>query len=544
MTESESAQQPEQVEQPAPPREQAAAEPNQSGPITAQQAGRGGLAISAAKVYFLFIGLVQQILLNHILGTQGYGAYSRVQSFASMVYNPVVSTAVQGVSRTVAGAEDDERPAATRRALGIHAVAIVPIATIFFLAAPQITRLLNAVHLTTAMRIVSGVLFFYGLYTPFVGVLNGNKRFTAQAGIDTLFATMRTVGLVGGAALFYHQGAGVEGALAGFVAAAGLILGVVAPLAGIGKHSAGGPSIREHLAFIAPLLGGQIALNLLLQCDLQLLGRFAADAAVAMGGEPELADTLTGAYRAAQLFCFLPYQLLLGVTFVLFPLLATAHRDGDREAVQRYVRTGTRLALIMMGLMVSVTGGLGGSLLRLVFRADTATLGAPVMLVLAPGLGAFAVFGILATVLTSLKRERLSALLTLAALGLVVALCFLLVRGQPYGTGMLVRTAIGTCCGLLLATLLTAVAVKRTAGSVAEPLTVIRVLVALAGGIAVGRLLPAPEQILASPIVAKILTVGYCALVGGAYLLMLAVSGELGSDDLATIRRVAGRAKT
>ena len=44
------------------------------------------------------------------------------------------------------------------------------------------------------------------------------------------------------------------------------------------------------------------------------------------------ADALAGAYGVAQLFCFLPYQLLLSVTFVLFPLLASAKRETDEAA--------------------------------------------------------------------------------------------------------------------------------------------------------------------------------------------------------------------
>ena len=116
-----------------------------------------------------------------------------------------------------------------------------------------------------------------------------------------------------GAWLFVGRGLGVEGAIGGFVGAAAIILAVALPLAGIGKRGPGGVSTREHLAFVMPLLGGQIALNLLLQADLQLLGRFAADAAQQAGKSPAAADVLTGAYRAAQLFGFLPYQLLLSV---------------------------------------------------------------------------------------------------------------------------------------------------------------------------------------------------------------------------------------
>jgi hypothetical protein len=65
-------------------------------------AGRGGLAVTGAKVYFILLGLVQQIALPRVLGLDGYGALSRVLSIASITYNPVTTMSIQAVSRTVA----------------------------------------------------------------------------------------------------------------------------------------------------------------------------------------------------------------------------------------------------------------------------------------------------------------------------------------------------------------------------------------------------------------------------------------------------------
>ncbi|MEM1030792.1 MAG: lipid II flippase MurJ, partial [Myxococcota bacterium] len=284
---------------------------------------------------------------------------------------------------------------------------------------------------------------------------------------------------------------------------------------------------RAHLRFLAPLFGGQLALNLLFQSDLQLLGRFAADAALREGSAATAADTLAGAYRNAQLFCFLPYQLLLSVTFVLFPLLATAHRDRDRAAVARYVQTGVRLALILAGAMVSVTAGLSRPLLVLVFGADSADLGAPAMPIMAVGLGAFALFGILVTVLTSLGRERMSAALTVAALGLVAGLCAGLLRGQAFGPDLLLRTALATGIGLVLATLGAALAVRRVAGAVAPPATLVRVVLAVTLAASLGHALPAAGR-LVTPV--------YAIVVAAVYATLLTLTRELGRDDA---RRVA-----
>ena len=67
-------------------------------------------------------------------------------------------------------------------------------------------------------------------------------------------------------------------------------------------------------------------------------------------------------------------DLVLSIGIVLFPVVARAHREGDRATVAEYVRQGMRLALIVSGLIVSVTSALPGPLLTLVFGADAALL--------------------------------------------------------------------------------------------------------------------------------------------------------------------------
>lgn len=496
-----------------------------------RKAGRGGLLIAAAKIYFMVVGLVQQIALKHLLGLSTYGALGRVLGAASIVYNPVVATAVQGVSRAVSSADEASQAQAQRQAITIHGALALPLAALFALGAPWLADLGRAPHLTTPLRIVSLVLVFYGLYTPLVGALNGKRRFGAQAGLDVCAATLRTCGLLGGGYLLSQRGLGVEGALAGFAAAAALMVGIALPLSGLGK-AGGGPTTKAHLAFIAPLFGGQLALNLLLQSDMQLLGRFAADAAVRQGQLETAADTLAGAYRNAQLFCFLPYQLLLSVTFVLFPLLAAAHRDRNDAAVASYVRTGVRLSLILAGAMVSVTAGLPRALLTLVFGTDSANLGASAMHVMAVGLGAFAIFGILVTVLTSLGREGLSAILTVVALALVVGLCAALLWDQPFGAGLLMRTAIATAAGLFLATVGAAIAVKRIAGAVVSPATLVRVVLAIAIAATAAHFLP-PAGKLVTPL--------YAIAVGLIYAAVLVATRELGREDARLVARVLGR---
>ena len=291
-------------------------------------------------------------------------------------------------------------------------------------------------------------------------------------------------------------------------------------------------TVREHVLFALPVLFGQVLFNLLLQADLTLLRRFASEAAIAQGLPATAADPLVGAYRATQLFSFLPYQLLIAVTFILFPMLASAAHDGDRAAVARYVGTGVRLALVLAGIMVSVTAGLSDRLLYLVFGPEAAKLGGQSLELLALGFGGFAIFGVLTTVLNSLKHERESAIVTGVAVTLVVALCYLRVRGAAFGEDLLIFTAEATAAGLFVATLSAAFFVYRAAGAVAPPLAVVRVLIAVAGATAVGRVLPHAG---------KILTPVYAVLVACVYVCILLVTRELGVNDLNIVREVVSK---
>jgi len=495
-------------------------------------AGRGGLAVAFAKVYFIVVGLVQQIALPRLLGLDGYGALASALSIAGITYNPVTTTSIQSVSRAVAQSTPETEAGTIRRVFGVHALFAVLLAAAFFFAAPTIAELVGALHVVNTLRILSGVMLLYGLYTPLIGVLNGQRRFVAQATLDVIAGTLRTAGLIAGAFLFARYHLAVEGASVGFVGGASLILTAALLLVGVGKRGASSISVREHVVFALPVLLGQVLFNLLLQADLTLLRRFASQAALAQGLSPAAADPLVGAYRATQLFSFLPYQLLIAVTFILFPMLASAARDGDREAVARYVRTGIRLALLLAGLMVSVTAGLSDRLLNLVFGAEAAKLGGGSLELLAVGFGGFAIFGVLTTVLNSLKHERQTLIVTAVAVTLVVSLCYWRVRGAPFDERLLLYTAQATAAGLFVATLSAAFFVYRAAGAVAPPMTLVRVLLGVGVAVTVGRLLP---------YAGKIMTPVYAVVVALAYVLILLVTRELAAADLATLRTVAAK---
>jgi stage V sporulation protein B len=512
------------------------APPDEPRDDAARGAGRGGLFIAGAKIYFILVGFLQQTILPRLIGLDGYGAYSVVQGFSNVPNNVVTTASIQGVSRAVASAGAEGEASAQRRALLVHALIGPFVALPFVLVAPLVARFVHSPALVTPLRVFGWTLLVYTLYTPLVSALNGRRRFFAQAGLDVTFATFRTLGMLGGAYFLSKWMDGVTGAALGIAIAATAILPFALFAAGLGKKGDFGPTALSHLKVLLPIALAQLAMNLLMQADLWLLARFAHESG-ARAGLDALAlrtatDKLVGAYKAAQLFAFLPTQLLLSITFILFPMVARAHAENDRDAVARYVRTGFRIAVVLAALMVSCTSGLAPELISLLFPAEAAERAGTALRLLSVGQGMFALFALSTTVLVSVGREVRSLLLTTAAALLVVLFCWLMVPSRPFDASLLLATALATSLALLLATSAGAALVKRWAGGFVPWRTVVRSVFAMALAAGAGMVLPHGG---------RLLTVVDAVVVAALFLAVLLATRELTRADRDLVLRVLRR---
>jgi stage V sporulation protein B len=510
----------------------------------ARTAGRGGVAVLGAKLFFLVVGFVQQPLLRLAVGLGDFGGLAQVMVVSNTVNNVVVSSGTQGVSRVVAGAKGHEDEA-LRAALRVHVPLALVVAALMCAFAPVYAGFERADDVVAPLLVLAGVTLLYGLYAPLIGFLNGTNRFGRQALLDVIFATLRTLGLVGVGWEFVKHGlSGVLGTTVGWVSAAAIIVPLAAQSTGLGKalrsgaRPAGVPTSRAYIGMLVPIAGAQLCTNLLMQIDIALLGRFLSEAAAGQGlaGEAQRAAVKqwVAIYKECQTFAFLPYQLLFSVTLVLFPMLARAKAEGDADAVRTYVARGARLAAIFGGLLVGVVVALPESMLGFAYGAADAAKGADVLRWMALAQAAFAMLGIATTVLTSIGKEKLAALVTLAAVIAVGAACFSLVPGAAFGHDQLARSAQASGAALLVTMVVAGLLVRGRTGAFVPAGTAVRVLAALGACVAVGLVAPRFGR-LVTPVVA--------AGVGLAYLAVLVGTRELGAADLALIQGVVKRRK-
>jgi stage V sporulation protein B len=483
-------------------------------PDRAVEAGRGALFIGFAKAFFMVAGFLQRVLLARFISPAEYGAFSVVNNAISTVNNTMVQGTIQSVSKFTA--EDDARAGAVQRAgLKMQAVLGLLIAGVFVLAAPAIARFVKAPEHVSLFRLAAAIPLVYAFYAVYVGTANGLRKFHIQAGFDVGFSTAKTILLLAGAVIGHRVGDSVAGAFAGFIAAALIILLVAARTIGKRAEQQTFPALRL-ITFMGGVVLYTLLINLALNYDLLLLRRFAGAAAP---GAP--ADTLAGAYEAVRNLALLPYQALLVVTFVVFPLVSRATFAADRETTAAYVRQTLRYALIL-GVALAVTLSARPAALLAILYPKAFGVGAQALPILAAGIVALALLSIAGSIVTASGRPDIAVALVALTLAVGSSLAFVIVPGTAPGAAMLTAAALATALGMVAGLLAALVYLWRRFAALPPPLSVLRVCAAAISATSLGRVMPGQG---------KIAGLAATAVAGIAFAAALLLLREFGATD-------------
>jgi stage V sporulation protein B len=493
----------------------------------ARRAGRGLVSIAGAKGYFIISSYAVQLLLPRIFGeAKEFGLYSATMSGVSILTNVLIVATIQSVSKFVS--EDETRAEVTlRQGLRVQILLGGALSVALFILAPVIAGILLDDQLTRLIRVASVVVFSYALYAAVVGSLNGRHWFAKQARLDATFSTLRTIGILAGAAL----GFGAIGAVAGFATASATILSISLIWIGFGKPGEPIP-LRRWIGFMAPIWTYQICLNGILMIDLQVLKRTATEIALASsltsGAAVDLANQYVGYYRAAQTFAFVPYQLIISLTFIVFPMISKATSIGNQEAARSTIQHAMRLSLLLLLLVAAPTSGAAYGVMQLAYPAEYLA-GAPALSILVFGVAAFALFAVAATAISGAGKPSLAAIIAAVALLVVVVANRLLVMRAGLGEQTLEAAATGTAIGMFVALVLSAWAVHREFGVFIPVATWLRAAAAAGAGYAAATTIPHDSALMA--LVA--LAVGFVSA-----LATLVITRELKHNDWLALRRI------
>lgn len=488
------------------------------------------MSIAGAKAFFIVTSYAVQLLLPRIFGrVEEFGLYSAAMSGITIFNNVLIVATIQSVSKFVS--EDEANAAATlRQGLRVQTLVGGTLAIALFVLAPAISRVMLDEQLTPLLRVSSVMVLAYALYATTVGSLNGRHLFGTQARLDVTFSTIRTAGILGGAAL----GVGAVGAVIGFASAAAAVLSIALIWVGWGRAGKRIP-LSRWISFMAPIWLYQTCLNGVLLIDIQVLKRTATEialrTAVTADVAVDIANQYVGYYRAAQTFAFVPYQLIISMTFIVFPMISRATSLGDRDAARSTIQHAMRLSVLFLLLVAAPISGAAEGVVRLAYPAEYVA-GAPALAVLIFGVGAFALFVVAATAISGAGRPSLAAGIAAVSLVVVVVADRFLITRAGLGNGTLAAAATGTAIGMLVACVGSGLVLYFMFRVAVPSRTWIRAALATFAGYFAAALVPHPTPIFAIAALAA----GF-----GAALAVLVATGEVTQADWNALRRVARR---
>jgi stage V sporulation protein B len=398
--------------------------------------------------------------------------------------------------------------------------------------APLIARFEHDPSLTPYLQLATGVALCYAFYAVFVGAANGRKEFHKQAGLDMTFSTLRCLFVVGAAALTHSAMASVGG----FVCAAALILVVSFFVVGVGERSAEPFDPRVLARFFGGVAFYLLIVNLLMFTDGLLLKRVVSEFATAGGlADPTAsANEQAGLYGAVQNVARIPYQLILAVTFVIFPWVSKSTYDKDVEQTRDLVRTTMRYSLVGAGLMAAALASRPESTMRLFYKPEYA-VGAHALSALIIGYVFFSLFNIAGTIINGSGRTLPTTIIGVVTLSATVAAEWIGIRvALDRGADPLFVAATTTAATMGLGVVLSGAYLWRTFGAFLPALTVVRVAAAFAAARGLGILWTR-----AGIMPGKVGTLASVAVCGFTYVAVCVLLGELRPSEIKRLR--AGR---
>jgi stage V sporulation protein B len=473
-------------------------------------AGRGTVYITASKVWFMISGYGIHFALPRLLTAEMFGLYQVTVSVVSIINAVVVTGTYQTVSKYISQ-EEEKAGAVKSKALRVQLAVGGGISAGFFLLAPLIAGYLNDHRLVNYLRLASLITLSYSFYSVFTGYFNGLKKFPIQAGLDIAYSTLKLAFIV----LLVWLGYGVAGGIGGFALAAGCVLAISA-VAARGSEKKGEVKAGDLVRFQAYLLLSTLFFNLLQKVDIILIKSLSSP-------DPTLASVNSGYYGAAINLANVTYQLIVSITFIIFPLVSQATFANDLEKTRGYVSATLRYTLMIMALVATLFSANAGEVLRVIYPADYQA-GAVALAVVSYGMMFFGLLFVLTTIISASGRPAVSLIVCALSLVSSATLNALLIPGLG-----IAGAAIGTTASMLIGVVAGGGYLFLSFGSLIPIKSLARILLSC-GALYVLSVALTPAT--------RLVILAQLALLPLVYLVALVVTGELGRADLERIKRV------
>lgn len=484
-------------------------------------AEKGVLFLTISKLYFLGAGYFIIFALTRILGPEGYGIYSSVNAFITVLNAVILIGTIQSVSKFVSENEQ-QAEIVKNKALKLQILIGGGLATAYFLLAPFIANLLKDPELVPFLQLSSIIVLCYSFYGIYLGYINGRKFFIKQAIIDMTFTTLKASFMIGLSylALKYTQQVlmsnvksldlPVFGAIGGFCLAAFIIIVLCIILVQSVSNVKDDFSTKKLLAFQGAIILFTFIINLLLQADLLMVKKFTD-------------NFQTGIYAATLQLARIPYQAITAVTFVIFPLISEVTFLKDTTKAQFYIHNTLRFSLMVITILVVLFSSTPKGSISFIYT-DNYLPGTSVLSVYVFAVMFFALFFIMTTIISGSGRPFHSCAAAFITLVLTFSLNYYAIPN--YGiNGAAVATTIAMFIGMLISSAI----IMNIFKSLIKPINAIRILLSGAIIYAISWFFPVEGHLW---VAVKFI------ILWNLYLAILYLIKEITPDDIARLKKL------
>jgi len=272
------------------------------------------------------------------------------------------------------------------------------------------------------------ISLFYSVYAVLIGSFNGRKEFKKQAVFDMIYSTLK----VGSIAVALFAGFKLKGLFAGWIFATVIIV-VLSFLKSENKIKNPQVQIKytELIKYSLPIMISQAFFYVLLNIDTWMLGFLSESEDVLVNG---------GNYLTVTTISRIPYQIVISVTFIIFPFLSELSKLKEKKSINDYITNTFRYALLTASPFVILISVYPEIFLKVIYGKSFIENG-KFLSILVVGILFLSLFMINNTIITALGNPRINVFIMIFIIPLSVFLNYRFITLKGMG-GLVISTSI------------------------------------------------------------------------------------------------------
>ena len=397
-----------------------------------------------SQFLFVITGYLIYVGLARMLSEESFGVYGVVIGVFTVI-NMVINLGIQQTVSKFVSEDTEHSYLIMKRLFKMIFIFSLVIMVLLFLTAPIIAYLLNDPSLTSLIQWSGLIIFFYALFTVYIGYFNGEKAFRKQGLYTILYIFLKTAGILS----FVYFGFEVFGAIIGFIVAT--VLSFIIAFVAIHKINES-KELKERYQYVKhklplkkiadfalPLMGYAVVMYLVMYLDIFFVKALSP---------VSIANSNAGYYTAAQSLSRIPTFITNTFIIVVFPLIAASVSQNNASKSREYIRRSTRYTVAAV-LPIAIAIMTTAEPLLTLFYSSKYVVAAGSLQILMFGLTFFALFTLLANIAAGSGKPKIALYISLSILVLISALSYFLV--PLYGiTGAAASASISFFLGMLI----------------------------------------------------------------------------------------------